>query len=1254
MAQAPGHGIFDKQGGSKKGGRGGSGGSGGGGKPDYTMDLLAEYGDPMDPTIQDNGELPPQPPPADGEQKLAMGLAPPPEPPVDAIRKHRDEKMFETVPAQRGQPFVIERDDPNGVDMDSPVPGMWQEASLDLPDDAPGVDTVDQALVARAEEHEQGQDLKWLLETAPPPDTTDSAVGAAVTGLAELPRQALGGVRDAAQEILDLGTWLEEKVPLGGVQILDEEGNFAPKFVGPEELEKLKPPELPTVDPAKTTGGAVVRSVAQFLAPFSVISKAAKVKQAASGVEKFARAAGAGALTDFLAFDPHQKRLSNLLNEVPGLQKIVPDYLNADPSDGEIEGRLKNAIEGLGIGTLAEGLFAGIKATRAMYRSSRAGNTGDVTAEVLRTSTDEDIARNAADLNLLGSAKQGAPLVARGTKKIRQAGVEIRKTAETPQDAADWINTIKNITPLKGKEDVFVNFARINTPEDIQNIIKYTTTALKDDIVKAQRGEISNAQTVLNADQVNAWETLIKRRVGQPLNAEETFAARQLYTTAAEKLGYIAELAARQPSPERLFQFRRMFATFHAIQKEVLGARAETARALQQWTIPVGGSKEIMRDLGLLLDNGGGEEVAKNLAERVAQMLKMPNGHEALAHFAERGWMAKTGASIQEYWINAILSGPKTHIVNALSNASVQVLSLVENSLAARAGKLFKDETSIEIGEAAAEWGALRQHIWDAFRNAGKAFRTGQTGFGVNKIESMREQAISSEYWGVRSDSWVGRATDALGAVVNVPGRTLQASDELFKTLGYRMKLASLAHRQVTKEIKEGVTASSAYDDRFAHLVNNPPEAVRMEAVAEAAYRTFTSPPGDLTRAFHRFVGSVSGGKYIFPFVNTPANITKFFFERTPLAPLTRKFRNAMAKGGADAELAATRMALGTTALMFAVDMGLQGHVTGSGPSKADRSERQTKMRGGWRPRSVRIGDKFIAYNRLDPMGFTLGVGADIAEWLMNNDQPTEDDMAAATEGFAAGVFAIASNLFSKTYMKGMSLMVEAVNDPVGYGEIWMNQFAGSFVPTGVREIAQGMDPVKRQVTNMWEAMQSRVPGLSQGLPAQRDLWGREISYRSGLGTAYDVMSPMYGSTYKPEPIDKVMQRDGWYLGMGGDSIQINGQTVSLKNRADIKNRYYELRGATPLNAITSDKKMLDKYGASAGKNMLEMMNDTVQGKGPFGEAFKKAEDPIAREKVIRKIFTDYGRAARTQIIAEFPWITETAGKKLEHKLEGK
>ena len=460
------------------------------------------------------------------------------------------------------------------------------------------------------------------------------------------------------------------------------------------------------------------------------------------------------------------------------------------------------------------------------------------------------------------------------------------------------------------------------------------------------------------------------------------------------------------------------------------------------------------------------------------------------------------------------------------------------------------------------------------------------------------------------------------------------------------MSKSSLAHRQTVGEISDGKIPQSAYDDRLHELIENPPEAIRMESAYEAAYRTFTLPPGPRVRAFHRMIAGLpfNAGRFQFPFVNTPAQIFSYTFERTPLAPFTQRFRAAVAKGGAEADLAWTRMSLGTMAMMFAVDLGLQGHLTGSGPK--DKGEKAAQMRSGWRPNALRLGSKFITISRVDPVGFLLGLGGEIAEWLTNDHAPDEQTMAQAEEGFAAGVFAIVETVLSKSYMQSLALLTEAVNDPGGYGEQWVNRFAASWVPTAVKDVAQAIDPVKRHTNDIWSSIKARLPYFREDLPAQNDLWGREIKYSSGFtfglpgtageiaGRGYDILSPLYGSSYKPEPIDEVMLQDGWNLEMSGHSFHYNGEVVSLRNRPDIKNRFYKLRGGTkPSEMGEFGDKVLGRYG---DKTLLETLNEMVKGKGDLGPDWKEAETPEDRKNLAKGVFNDYRDAATDFIKDEY------------------
>ena len=56
-----------------------------------------------------------------------------------------------------------------------------------------------------------------------------------------------------------------------------------------------------------------------------------------------------GMVAGAVAVDPHEERLSDLIESFPDLQNPVTDYLAADPDDSAAEGRFKNALESLGL-----------------------------------------------------------------------------------------------------------------------------------------------------------------------------------------------------------------------------------------------------------------------------------------------------------------------------------------------------------------------------------------------------------------------------------------------------------------------------------------------------------------------------------------------------------------------------------------------------------------------------------------------------------------------------------------------------------------------------------------------------------------------------------------------------------------------------------------------------------------------------------------------------------------------------------------
>tara|TARA_R110002020_G_scaffold200530_2_gene402848 strand:- start:3577 stop:8439 length:4863 start_codon:yes stop_codon:yes gene_type:complete len=96
------------------------------------------------------------------------------------------------------------------------------------------------------------------------------------------------------------------------------------------------------------------------------------IKQA-GGLGKFGRTIGketvAGAITDFAVFQGHDGRLSDIIQQYPALQNPITEMLSSDEDDSEIVGRLKNTLEGAGLGVFLDSVVAGVRHMRGVKKA---------------------------------------------------------------------------------------------------------------------------------------------------------------------------------------------------------------------------------------------------------------------------------------------------------------------------------------------------------------------------------------------------------------------------------------------------------------------------------------------------------------------------------------------------------------------------------------------------------------------------------------------------------------------------------------------------------------------------------------------------------------------------------------------------------------------------------------------------------------------------------------------------------------------
>lgn len=910
-------------------------------------------------------------------------------------------------------------------------------------------------------------------------------------GVIETPTQVFGGVTDAIKEAGQVADSLLNAMNIPSVlQIVNEKGEFDPDLMTASEFESkgLKTPvgAIDVKKPVTTTGG-LVRGISQFMTGFLPATRALKGVKAVSTVGKAAKVAAIGAAADVIVFDPHEDRLSNLIEQHPELQNPVTGYLAADPEDSEAEGRFKNAVEGLGLGALTDGFFLAVKGIRASRR-----------AKILKKADQAE----KATIDKLASVADEAEVKPDDMAAKVEPDEDFKQFDEPDPDEP----VFKTGSKKAGEERALnINIDRLDTTEDVESLIEDVGKKFSKDINEARREVITHEETKKLADDLGMTvESLLSRRKGEAFNAEQAVAARRILVASGENLMKLAK-AARAGSDVDVMKFRKAMSRHHAIQTQVSGLTAEAGRALSSFNIKAKSAKEQERLISETLIAAGGPDNSRILAKQLSQL----EGPHQVNAFVKQASGATTKAMLYEAWINGLLSSPATHTVNVLSNSLVAGWSVGERKIASMIGAGL-DFQNIPEGEATAQLFGMVQGAKDGMRLAWKALKTGEPSDVIGKIEVIDHKAITAE--NLNLSGVPGRFADFVGGVVRTPGRFLTAGDEFFKSTGYRMELHAQAFRQASSEGLQGEDLAK----RITDIVENPPENINLAAVDASRYQTFTKPLEETGQALQNMISKTPGARLIVPFIRTPVNIMKYVGERTPLAPVSKNIRAEINAGGARRDMALAKIATGSMIMAAAADYTLSGQVTGGGPKHPVMKARLRET--GWQPYSIKIGETYYSYNRLDPIGAFIGLGADVSEVM---GQTTEaDGMDLAT----AAVIAVAQNVTSKTYLSGVAEFFDVMSsvsaDPEKnnrQAQRWIERFAGTVVPAVVAGVERAVSPELEATQGILEKIKSRIPGYSDDLPPRRNVFGEPIVLSGGLGP--DIMSPIYTNSDKKDKV---------------------------------------------------------------------------------------------------------------------------------------
>ena len=844
----------------------------------------------------------------------------------------------------------------------------------------------------------------------------------------------------------------------------------------------------------------------------------------------------------------------------------------------------------------------------------------------------------------LGGAFKGL----RGTKPIDEIreGVEQRKIpTSTVEDAVEI--AVAPGTPVEGERPSAtdptqrnINLDRIEAEDEILQVID-TTSIQNDHFVTDRRGVRTIDESKAAAAEVDL-QTILGRQVGEAFNAEQVIKARTVLVESAEQLQRAAkQIRLGNATEADMLEFRQMVAQHAAIQAQVSGMTAEAGRALNAFKVNAESGMLRASQVREALNAAGGVDTTIELAEFIDNAENVAEVSKAV----RQTYNATTQDMILEVWINGLLSSPATHAVNTLSNALVAMWQVPERFLAAGISKITPGD-GVVAGEAVAQAYGMVRGTRDGIKLFWRTLKTGEPSDAAQKYEARKYRAITAEnvaevlgkgrgFVGLDPDSianggFVARGVDLLGEAFRVPGRFLGAEDEFFKAVGYRMELNALAYRQAASEGLTGREAAA----RITEIVNNPPESLHLEAVNASRIQTFTNQLGESGRAIQKNVAGIPPLKLILPFIRTPTNIVKFVGMRSPLAPFAKSFRADVSAGGARRDLALARMSMGTLVFAAGLEFATSGTITGK--LSENKGVRDAQMRKGLQPYSIKIGDQLYAFNRMDPLGMFLGLTADAVEVMKYADDAGKAEIAAAV------TIALSQNLTSRTYLRGLSEFITAMDDPERYMPSYIKRMGATFVPytSLVAGIERQMDPTLRAAYTVMDQVRSRTPGLSEQLPPRRNLWGNPIVLGGALG--WDIVSPIYTSTEQYSVADDEIINNEVNIRMPRKTISRskNGISATVELMPEEYDRYVFLAG----QGVQIDGYSLKDYL----ENVL-IPSDAYQSGTPGPDGM--------RALMLKKVVTEFRDQAKEQLLMENKGlrdVLQSTWMDNAHKLHGR
>ena len=504
---------------------------------------------------------------------------------------------------------------------------------------------------------------------------------------------------------------------------------------------------------------------------------------------------------------------------------------------------------------------------------------------------------------------------------------------------------------------------------------------------------------------------------------------------------------------------------------------------------------------------------------------------------------------VYEFWYNSILSGIPTHLVNIGSNTLWMSYQIPQRALSGSVDALITKFTGKErsryVNEIIPMMAGMKEGFKKGRKRAKEVMKTGEIPIELDTKWDL-ELGASQGAWARSPNEYMRK----LAPAVSIVGRALRAMDVWANSIAFDADINAQAKRIANQEGLKGEVAQN----RETELRRQPSNDMVEKAKSFAKYTTFMDNPGRLAQGLAKFRSDFPGGRFLVPFVNTLANITKRGYEFVPGLGLMKK-KNLQGKGQYQdsASDIIAKQTVGTILALTLLNKYEDEEVTGAVPK--NKAKRDAFYRQGKLPWSIKFGDKWISYRRIEPFNTVLASVTIAAETMKKYSENEIDKM---DEAFFELVMGLKQNFIDSTMLKGISDLFDDKKD-----KNFFQRLPGTFIPYSSfwrsmnRSLEVNMEgsAKAREVKNIADGFTQNWVGGTLKLKPKLNVWGEEIVLEGGVLRQW---LPFKYRSKNPDVLETELERIGVYPAIPEKKYNYYDPKIKKYVKLDIPDKIYD------------------------------------------------------------------------------------------------